>query len=190
MSWLLLQGWLSIFNVLGTTETYKSCRAVVLTALCVVIAVYAATAKTTCDALTVVDICLYIVTRTLVSSATRVKKLSKRFSVRNIVNEVNRPTARGTESFDSFVASNSELINAFVETIDASVAPYAYTPVLTPSLRARSKVAYKEYQLFSRLRCKISTRLNKWTCDVSPPIYLHRLTTGTLAAAASFSSAL
>jgi len=28
------------------------------------------------------------------------------------------------------------------------MAPYAYTSVLTPSLRARSKAAYKEYQLF------------------------------------------
>ena len=68
MSWLLLQGLLLIFNVLGTTESYVSCRVVVLTALCVVMAVYAATARTTYDALTVVDICLYIVTRTLVSS--------------------------------------------------------------------------------------------------------------------------
>ena len=45
-----------------------------------------------------------------------VKKLAHtRSSARNIVNEVNIPTARGTESFDSFVASNSGVINAFVE---------------------------------------------------------------------------
>ena len=44
------------------------------------------------------------------------KKLAHtRSSVLNIVNEVNIPTARGTESFDSFVTTNSELINAFVE---------------------------------------------------------------------------
>ena len=54
MSWLLLQGWLLIFNVLGTTKSYVSCRVVVLTALCVVMAVYAATARTTYAALTVV----------------------------------------------------------------------------------------------------------------------------------------
>ena len=119
-----------------------------------------------------------------------VRKLSKRSSARNIVNEVNIPTARGTESFDSFVASNSELINAFVEDYRRSMAPYAYTSVLMPSLRARSKAAYKEYQLFSVVPFKILTRLNKWTCNVSPPIYLHRLTIGTLEAAASFSSAL
>jgi len=35
--------------------------------------------------------------------------------VRNIVNEVNIPTARGTESFDSFVTTNRGVIQAFVE---------------------------------------------------------------------------
>jgi len=44
------------------------------------------------------------------------KKLTQtRSSVRNIVNEVNIPTARGTESFDSFVVTNSGVIHAFVE---------------------------------------------------------------------------
>ena len=33
----------------------------------------------------------------------------------NIVNEVNIPTARDRESFDSLVTSNSGLVNAFVE---------------------------------------------------------------------------
>ena len=55
---------------------FATCLGVVLTALCVVMATYAATARTTYDALTVVDICLYIVTLTLVSSATRVSRNS------------------------------------------------------------------------------------------------------------------
>ena len=57
-----------------------------------------------------------------------------------------------------------------------------------PALRLRR--ACKEYQLIFQALFKISTRLNKSTCNVSPPINLHRLTIGTLAAAASFSSAL
>jgi len=43
------------------------------------------------------------------------KVIQTRSRVRNIVNEVNIPTARGTESFDSFVTTNSGLINAFVK---------------------------------------------------------------------------
>ena len=44
------------------------------------------------------------------------KKLAyTRSCVRNIVNEVNIPTARGTESFDSFVTTNRGVIQAFVE---------------------------------------------------------------------------
>ena len=44
------------------------------------------------------------------------KKLSQtRSTTRNIVNEISIPTARGTESFDSFVTTNSGVINAFVE---------------------------------------------------------------------------
>ena len=44
------------------------------------------------------------------------RKLAQtRSSVRNIVNEVNITTAHGTESFDSFVVTNSGLIQAFVE---------------------------------------------------------------------------
>ena len=45
-----------------------------------------------------------------------VRKLAQtRSSVRNIVNEISIPTARGTESFDSFVVTNSGVIQALVE---------------------------------------------------------------------------
>jgi len=47
---------------------------------------------------------------------TCVRKLSQtRSTVRNIVNEISIPTARGTESFNSFVVTNSGVIQAFVE---------------------------------------------------------------------------
>ena len=118
MSWLLLQGWLLIFNVLGKTESYVSCRVVVLTALCVVRIICAATARTMYDALTVVDICLYIVTRTLVSSASRVSRNWAKL-IRVSVSAISWTKwtypLRAVQSFDSFVTTNSELINAFVE---------------------------------------------------------------------------
>ena len=67
-------------------------------------------ARTMYSALTVVAICRSIATRTLLSSASRVLRNSL---IRVPVSAIS--WTRGTQSFDSFVTTNSGVINAFVE---------------------------------------------------------------------------
>jgi len=119
----------------------------------------------------------------------RTKKLSEtRSSVRNIVNEVSLPTVHGVQSFDAFVTSNSGLINAFVEDYQRNYGSVRLH-VRVDAIFTRDVEDGQQ-----RIPAYFSTRVH----DVDPTQQfdlhsvdtdsLRRLTTGTLAAAASSST--
>ena len=93
------------------------------------------------------------------------KKLSQtRSSVRNIVNEISIPTARGTESFDSFVVTNSGVINAFVEDYRRQYGSIRiHVRVNAVFTREVEGSLLQRIPAFFRVPFKMSTRLNKST---------------------------
>jgi len=117
-----------------------------------------------------------------------VRKLAQtRSSVRNIVNEVNIPTARGTESFDSFVVTNSGVINAFIEDYRRNYGSIRlHVRVDAIFTRDVGEGLLQRIPSFFLRRCTISTVLKNSICNMSPPTFLRRPTTGTLAAAALY----
>jgi len=97
----------------------------------------------------------------------------------NIVNKISIPTARGTESFDSFVTTISELINAFVENNRRNYG-FIRVHVLVDAIFTRDVENGSQ-----RIAAYFPTPNNS-TYNLSPVTSLHRLTTKTLEAAALY----
>ena len=116
------------------------------------------------------------------------RKLAQtRSSVRNIVNEISILTARGTESFDSFVTMNSGVIQAFVEDYRRNYGSIRlHVRVDAIFTRDVGEGLLQRIPAFFLVPFKISTVHNNSTYNVSPPTFLHKLTIGTLAAVALY----
>ena len=107
------------------------------------------------------------------------------------MNEVNITTAHGTESFDSFVVTNSGLIQAFVEDYQRNYGSVRLH-VRVDAIFARDvgEGLLQRIPAFFLVPFKISTVHNNSTYNLSPATSRHKLTIGTLEAAALSWSAL
>ena len=110
-----------------------------------------------------------------------------RSSVRNIMNEISIPTARGTESFDSFVTTNSGVIQAFVQDYRRNYGSVRlHVRVDAIFTRDVGEGLLQRIPAFFLHRCTILTVHSNSTYKLSPPTFLRRPTIGTLAAAALY----
>ena len=144
-----------------------------LTALCGVMAICVDTAMIMCSALIVDVICPSTVTRTLVSAVSRVLR---NWVTRVLLLEISwtRLVYRQRTVQNRLIALSSRILESYKrssKTTSVSMAPFAYTPVLMPSSRDKSKAAcYKENLHFfeCRSRCRLDSTNRPSGCRRRP----------------------
>jgi len=96
------------------------------------------------------------------------------------------PTARGTDSFDSFVTTNSGFINVFVEDYQGNYSSVRVHVRVDAIFSREVEEGRQKIPAFFLRRCTTSTVLSNPTYNLSPPTCLHKLTTGTFGVVALY----